>query len=128
MKPIFVIILLIGIILVIGGVWAINQHGNSINSQDKVQPKSTWIESKYRANEVITVAQAQYPISHRGIGTDRRESPTIITTQYNGNGVWTVNIGCPVSYLLEDNTLSKVLYFHEINGALNSSSTSSLSK
>jgi hypothetical protein len=116
MKPIFFVVLLVGIALVVGGILALNHFSNS----DKSQLKSTWIESKYQANEVIAVAQAQYPVCHRGIGANRTESPTIITVQYKGDGIWKVDISCPSLFFLEDNTSSKVLYFHESDGALNS--------
>lgn len=116
------ILLIVGICIIAGGVFALNSGPKKVVEADT--PPT--YEATYTADQVIAVAKAQYPVAykftHDGLSPTRTlvETPTIIKVVYRGgfNRVWKVDIYCPLGYYLTDYSREKTVYFWETDGAL----------
>lgn len=85
---------------------------------------------RYTADQVIAVAQAQYPVCFKKelIGYDGQGMahyrtitipPTISVKYMDGSkAVWKIEVSCPQSYRLPDRSTEKELYFYEGDGSL----------
>ena len=74
--------------------------------------------SRYTANQVIYIAQAQYPTAY---GASSKQTPPIISAVYIDTAIWRVDITCPCHYYLErpySGISTKTLYFYETDGSL----------
>lgn len=92
-------------------------------------PQPQTYTSKYTADRVIIIAQAQYPACYktesRGFGSTREswevQTPPSITVAYVGgsHAAWKVQINCPPGYHLKSPIgTSLTLYFYETDGSL----------
>jgi hypothetical protein len=83
------------------------------------------IGPKYTADQVIAVAQAQYPLCYKSFGVineNNSQTQTLINVKYIGEYIWEVNIKCP-DYLYSlirkgSGINSLTLYFYETDGSL----------
>lgn len=125
-KPLYVILLVAGVaLLAVGATLLITQQSSEQTpaSQPDIQ--------RYTADQVIAIAQAQYPtcFKRERIGEDAGgmflyrtvDTPSSISVTYIGGsrGAWKVKISCPFGYRLGDYAyVSKTLYFYESDGTL----------
>ncbi|MDO9574023.1 MAG: hypothetical protein Q7I94_03425 [Candidatus Contubernalis sp.] len=75
----------------------------------------------YTADQVIYVAQAQYPIAYRYSSDGLLQTPTSVTVTYLERGIWKVEISCPPGYSINNSrsgVSSDTLYFYEADGSL----------
>lgn len=98
-----------------------------IGCAETSQPQYLPYTPKYTADQVIAVAQAQYPVGYKySIGTpstpsERIETPTMISVRYLGGSraAWQVDISLPPGYHYSDGSYgTKRLYFYETDGSL----------
>jgi hypothetical protein len=79
---------------------------------------------KYTADQVIAIAQAQYPVCYKNgvFSNGTEETPTIISVKYIGDSKWQINIKCPdyrYSLIRRNTGVTEIkLYFYEADGSL----------
>lgn len=87
-------------------------------------PTTQPYKSRYTADQVIYIAQAQYPACYRRqSGMDVQAPPSITVTYVGGSrAAWKVQITCPPYFYQLGQPLSgvtsKTLYFYETDGSL----------
>jgi hypothetical protein len=120
---IFVIILAV---VFIGGVIAVLITGTEHlpfklfgGDKKETQSTSTYQESRYTADQVITVvARSQFcPVCWNKLGGTRNEAAARVTVKYVGGSraAWEAQISCPNMYL--PTGITKV-YFYETDGSI----------
>lgn len=113
-KPLYAVLLVAAVVLLVVGV---TLYFTWETPEQTSQPQS--YTPTYTADQVIAIAQAQYPAC---FNRDRTvDTPSSISVKHIGGsrGAWRVEISCPARYFHNDYSMgTKTLYFYESDGTL----------